>query len=413
MEERKVYGYRWVVLIVYMFITILTQLFWLNFVAVETFVEEHLGVTAMQVGWLALVYPLAHIIISIPSGMLIDRKGIRTSIGIGALLVGFFGLFRLLNPDSYTIILLSQIGIGAGTPFILNGITKVAITWFPVEEEATAVSLGTVALFLGMFVGLGITPMLLDSYGYHTMIQIFSVLGVLGTVIFFIFVKDKPPTPSRTTEVDTQIGDLKQWKSLGNILRIRDFVILSIVFLLGTGIFNGIATWFEKILSEMHGIGLADVGYVSGLLIIGAIIGCIVIPVISDKVMKRKPFCLLAVGGGGLGIAWLLFPAGLTMSMVNSFVLGFFLVSALPILMTLAVEYTGEEHAGISLAWLWMVGNLFALIVVPSMEFLRSETGKFIWPILLIVILITIGFILAFALREPELKVSPSAKDAR
>ncbi|MFA5079452.1 MAG: MFS transporter, partial [Dehalococcoidia bacterium] len=124
MTEQKVYGYRWVVLVIYMYASAVSQFFWLNFAAVETFMEKHLGITPMEGGWLALVFPLMSIIFSVPFGILIDRKGIRWGIGSGVLLLGLFGCLRLINVDSYLLLLISQIGAGAGTACILNGTTK-------------------------------------------------------------------------------------------------------------------------------------------------------------------------------------------------------------------------------------------------------------------------------------------------
>jgi len=403
MTEQKVYGYRWVVLVVYMFASAVSQFFWLNFAAVETFMEERLGITPMEGGWLALVFPLMSIIFSIPFGILIDRKGIRWGIGSGVLLLGIFGCLRLINPDTYLLLLISQIGAGAGTACILNGTTKIAVTWFPEKEEATAVSLGTVAMFLGMMIGLGVTPMLLTDLGYFNMLLTYSLLGVLAVVLFFVLVKERPPTPARLTAATTEFTDMKQWRGLRDILKMPSFVLLSIIFLIGTGCFNGIATWIEKFLNESHGIPLTEVGYVSGIMILGAIIGCIVMPLISDKLMKRKPFLFTALVGGVIFIVLMLFPFGFTGSLINSFLLGFFMISALPILMTLSVEYAGERYAGISLGWLWLLGNACAVAVVPAMEMLRDATGQFTLAMLLLAVLLIVAIILTFMLKEPRL----------
>ena len=105
MEKQKVYGYRWVVLIVYMYIAALTQLFWLNFASIDTFLEKRLDTSAMSIGWLALVFPLVYLFLSIPSGIIIDKKGFKFSVGIGAILTGLFAAIRLFNPYSYTLLL--------------------------------------------------------------------------------------------------------------------------------------------------------------------------------------------------------------------------------------------------------------------------------------------------------------------
>ena len=49
MVEHKIYRYRWVVLAIYMYIAALTQLYWLNFAAIETFIEDLLNIPASSV----------------------------------------------------------------------------------------------------------------------------------------------------------------------------------------------------------------------------------------------------------------------------------------------------------------------------------------------------------------------------
>src|SRR4030066_543864 len=249
--EYKSYRYRWVVLAVYMYISALTQLYWLNFAAIETFVEERFSIPPSTVMWFTLVFPLVQVLLSMPAGMVIDKKGFKYGVGMGALFTGIFATLRLVSPDSFTILLISQIGISIGQPFILNGITKLAITWFPQKEEATAVGLGSMALFIGMMIGLGATPALVQSLGYETMLIIYGAMGILGILLFFSLVKTNPATPPREIEVHQEITG---WQGIKHILKMRDFVILGFIALIGIGVFNGLATGLEKTLNKLKKI---------------------------------------------------------------------------------------------------------------------------------------------------------------
>src|SRR4030043_98094 len=243
------YRYRWVVLAIYMYISALTQLYWLNFAAIETFVEERFTIAASSVMWFTLVFPLVQVLLSMPAGVVIDRKGFKYGVGIGAVFTGVFAMLRLVNTDSFTVLLISQIGIAIGQPFVLNGVTKLVVTWFPQKEEATAVGLGSLALLVGMMVGLGATPALVQYLGFETMLLIYSVLGILGILLFFSLVKPHPATPPREVEVHQEITG---WQGIKHILKMRDFVILGFIALIGIGVFNGLATWLEKILGELN-----------------------------------------------------------------------------------------------------------------------------------------------------------------
>jgi MFS family permease len=394
----KSYRYRWVVLAVYMYISALTQLYWLNFAAIETFVEERFSIPASTVMWFTLVFPLVQVVLSMPAGMVIDRRGFKYGVGIGALFTGVFAMIRLVNTDSFTILLISQIGIAIGQPFVLNGVTKLVMTWFPQKEEGTAVGLGSLALLVGMMVGLGATPALVQFLGFETMLLIYGILGLLGILLFFLLVKPRPASPAREVEAQQEITG---WQRIRHILKMRDFVILGFIALIGIGVFNGLATWLEKILNELHQIPMTDAGLIAAILILSGIIGCIVIPMVSDRIMKRKPFLLLASAVGTVSILALMVAKGFASNMVNGIFLGFFLISALPIMLTMSAEITGARFAGISVGYLQLLGNAAAVAIVPIMESMRNATGQFIWPLAFVAALLAISFVLALVIREP------------
>lgn len=394
----KICRYRWVVLAIYMYVAALTQLYWLNFAAIDTFIEERFSIPASTVMWFTLVFPLVQVLLSMPAGMVIDRKGVKYGVGIGALLTGIFAMLRLVNADSFTVLLVCQIGIAVGQPFVLNGVTKLVVTWFPQKEEATAVGFGSLALFVGMMVGLGATPALVQFLGFETMLLIYGAMGVLGTLLFFSLVKARPPTPPRAVEVQQEITG---WQGVRYILKIRDFLILGFIALIGIGVFNGLATWLEKILNELHHIPMTSAGIISAILVLSGMVGCIIIPLLSDKMNRRKPFLLLAAAMGAVSIVGLMVPKGYGLNVVNGIVLGFFLISALPIMLTMSAEITGARFAGISVGYLQLLGNAAAVLIVPIMEFMRGVTGRYILPLAFIAGLLGIAFVLALVIREP------------
>jgi MFS family permease len=399
--EYKSYRYRWVVLAVYMYISALTQLYWLNFAAIETFVEERFSISASTVMWFTLVFPLVQVLLSLPAGMLIDKKGFKYGVGIGALFTGVFAMLRLVNTDSFTLLLISQIGIAIGQPFVLNGVTKLVVTWFPQKEEATAVGLGSLALLVGMMVGLGATPALVQNLGFERMLLIYGVLGLLGILLFFSLVRPRPATPPREVEAQQEITG---WQGIKHILKMRDFVILGFIAMIGIGVFNGLATWLEKILNELHKIPMTDAGLISAILVLSGIAGCIVIPMVSDRIRRRKPFLLLASAIGAVCIIALMVAKGFASNTVNGIFLGFFLISALPIMLTMSAEITGARFAGISVGYLQLLGNAAAVAIVPIMESMHGVTGQYILPLAFIAGLLGISFILALVIREPVAK---------
>ena len=176
---------------------------------------------------------------------IIDKYGIRIGVGIGAVLTGVFGLLRGLVITDYNLLLISQIGIAVGQPFILNAITKMAARWFPIEERATASGLGTLAMYIGILAGITLTPYLTLGSGISGMLYIYGVISVVAAVVFILVSKEGPPTaPCRPDQEERSLV----YDGLKNTLQTKDFNWLMVIFFIGLGVFNCVTTWIENIL---------------------------------------------------------------------------------------------------------------------------------------------------------------------
>ncbi len=170
------------------------QLLWITFAPITTDATGYYGVTDLQIGVLSMSFMIIYIVVSFPASWVIDTYGIRTGVGIGAVLTGVFGLSRGLVATNYDLLLLSQIGIAIGQPFLLNAITKLAARWFPIEERATASGLGTLAMYLGILIAMLLTPILTKGNGINGMLYIYGVISIIAAFIFLLLARERPPT---------------------------------------------------------------------------------------------------------------------------------------------------------------------------------------------------------------------------
>jgi len=189
MEQKsvKVYGYRWVVLLAFMFVVAINQLLWITFAPITTDAAHFYGVSDLSIGLLSMSFMIVFIIVSIPASWVIDTYGIRVGVGIGAVLTGIFGLLRGLAAPNYSLVFISQIIIAIGQPFILNAITTVAARWFPIKERATASGLGSLAMYVGIFLGLTLTPYLTIHYGISRMLIFYGIISLVPVISLIIF----------------------------------------------------------------------------------------------------------------------------------------------------------------------------------------------------------------------------------
>ncbi len=396
----KVYGYRWVVLLVFMFAAAVNQLLWITFAAITGEAARYYGVSDLSIGILSVSFMIVYIFVSIPASWAIDTYGIRVAVGIGAALTGVFGLLRGLLASDYNLVLVSQIGIAIGQPFILNALTKVAARWFPIQERATASGLGSLSIYLGIIVGLALTPYLTIQSGLGSMLVMYGIVAVIAAVAFLGLARERPPTPPCPPGQDERslvFDGLKQTLRKGN------FVLLLFVFFVGLGVFNAVTTWIEDIVRP-RGFSITQAGAIGGLMILGGIVGALVMPSLSDRFRKRVPFISLALAGAIPGLAGITYATSYWLLLASAFVMGFFLLSAGPIGFQYGAEVAYPAPEGTSNGLLLLMGQISGIAFIFGMDSFRSPgTGSMTPSLVVLIGLMVLSMLLCTRLRESTL----------
>lgn len=396
----RVYGYRWVMLLVFMLIILVNQMMWITFAPVTGEAVGHFGVSELEIGLLSMSFMVVFILVSFPASWVIDTFGVRVGVGIGAALTGVFGLMRGLVTPDYTLVLIAQIGIGIGQPFILNALTTVAARWFPVKDRATITGLGSLAMYLGIILGMVLTPFVVGNAGIDGMLVIYGIAALVSAVIFLVFAREKPATPPCPPEMEERslvLDGLKQ------TLRRRDFILLLIVFSVGLGAFNSVSTWIEEILRP-RGFTMEQAGIAGGLMVFAGVVGAVVMPMLSDRVRKRVPFLILALVGTIPGLVGIAFAPSYGLLLASAFLMGFFLLSAGPIGFQYGAEITHPAPEGTSNGMLLLVGQISGIVFILGMDSFRSPVdGSMSLSLIVIIALLAVSLLLTLALKEPKI----------
>lgn len=396
MENVRLYGYRWVVLGAFAVINALVQLNWIAFAPVTGDAATFYGVDELQIGLLSMSFMVVFIALSIPASYIIDTYGIRVGIGIGAVLTGVFGLTRGLFADDYTVVLVSQIGLAAGQPFIMNAITKVGARWFPIHERATAAAVPSLAQFIGIIVAMAATPYLVARYTIPGMLFAYGVASAAGAVLTVVLVRERPATPPSLVDTDERF---RVFAGIKYIFKQRDMLILLALFFVGLGMFNAISTWIEQIVAP-RGFGPEQAGIVGAVMVVGGIAGAGILPVLSDRRRRRKPFLVLAVTGMAPGLLGLAFAADYRVLLASSFVFGFFLMSAYPVGFQYSAEVSYPAPESTAQGLIVMAGQLSGILFILGMDAFKSPTGSMANSMLLFIGLTVLVIVATGFLRE-------------
>lgn len=395
--EFRVYGYRWVMLSVYMLAIAVNQIMWITFTPITKDAAAFFGVTDLQIGLLSMSFMIVYLIVSIPASWIIDTYGIRAGVGAGVVLTGVFGLLRGIFASDYNLLLIFQIGIAVGQPFLLNSITKVASRWFPVSERATASGLGTLAMYFGILLGMSLTPFLVNGRNIDGMLKLYGMVSMATAIIFFILARERPVTPPCRPDQEERALAIDGMRLL---FRNRDFLWLMLIFFIGLGVFNSVTTWIENILSP-RGFSAEQAGITGGLMILGGVVGALIMPILSDRFRKRVPFIQLALAGATISLAGVTFTGNYTLLLVSAAAFGFFLLSSGPIGFQYGAEVTFPVSEGTSNGFLLLMGQVSGIAFIFGMDWFKSPvTGSMTMPLSVLCILMLISYFLSSRLKE-------------
>jgi predicted MFS family arabinose efflux permease len=327
-----------------------TQLLWLTYAPITTQAHRAMGVSEGAVGDLAAIFPLMYVILALPSGRWLDAR-FAAALSTGAILTGTGALVRLVGPTSYGWAFAGQCFVAAGQPLVLNAITKTAARYFPPTERAMAIAAGSAALFVGVLAAVLSGRPLFDAGGLGLLVWIQAGLTAIAAGWVIAAVR-APATFAADASVAVTLGWLK-----GD----RFMWLLGGLLFIGMGEFNAVATWLESILDHF---GRGDAaGYLIAIMTGAGILGAAVLPSTVAARSRRRAALLAAVSVTVLAFAAIAIGHNAALIGCVLFVEGFFLLSALPIVLDWSELHAGAERAGAAVGFLLLAGNLGGVVL--------------------------------------------------
>lgn len=391
--------YRWVVLGIYMLVTAMSQITWMTFAPIaRDAAAVYAGGNVDMIDLLAILAMISWLPLCLPAAWCIDNWGLKWGTAIGVILTGVCGFMRIFAP-TYGWLLVCMIGCAAAQPFVLSAFTKLAGNWFPEKEEALASGLLTMSIFIGLTVVLFAPGFILAHYrgagsvreGIEVILTAYGTVALASAILFFLFFKDKPLVPPNPIAAEKKVTMTIGLKSL---FKNKDFIYLMVMFFIGLGAFNAILTEIDNIFKNraLNFDSTLAPGIVGGLIVVGGIFGAVIISALSDKYHKRKLFLILAAGTAIPLTLLLQFLSSIVPLAICGFVFGFFLIPALPVGLTYAVEKTHPVPEATSNGILMLSGQISGIPIVLGFH------------MTLITVLFCVALVAAFLLKEIEPK---------
>ncbi|GFU32113.1 feline leukemia virus subgroup C receptor-related protein 1 [Trichonephila clavipes] len=346
-----------------------------------------------DINWTCVVYMVVFLPLVFPVMYLMDKKGLKVTLIIGAVLncLGSWVQCFSFSPDRYIVIMACQTIYAFGQVFVLSLPPFIAGVWFGAAEVGLACAMGVFGNQLGIALGFIIPPSIMtnDCTDKVDISYELSVIGypmaAINTVILIVivfFFQEKPnafPSIAQATknssETETDYG-----KSLKKLFCDTPFVLL----LLGYGLLTGTYFAMSTIMNEMVLIHFpgeeVDAGWMGAIMVFAGMIGSIILGALLDKTHKFKSISLVMFVLSFflmVGYTFLIQLERIWIQFLFFTLLGFIMTGYLPAGFDFGAEITYPEPEAMSASLLNASTQIFSIILTNISSPLLQAYGDF------------------------------------
>ncbi|MEM0330740.1 MAG: MFS transporter [Archaeoglobaceae archaeon] len=334
----------------FILITFASQSIWVTFSPVLSNVAEELGVQTALVGYLAVLYPLFFLILTIPSGILLDRN-FRFWLTFGSVATFLGGTLRLLMPYSYAWLFSCQLFAAIGQPFLLNGFVPFASRLYE-KKRALMISIMSLSMYLGTIFALATGYYLYTAGGVEMLIVPSAIISIAGILLFLAGI--------------LLIG--QDLSATGFAFKIRDVVgkrdlwFLGCILGLGVAVFDNLATWLQPALETVN-LG-RYAGEAVALTILVGLGGITFIPSVVSKLEARTIYlrCIIPV----VTAFFLILSSYHEVYVLYSFlaISGFLMIPAYSLIMDWIGRFHGKEVHGSATGFVGFISRIISVALM-------------------------------------------------
>ena len=364
--------------------------------------NQDLGLTATQFGWGAGILFAGYCLFEMPSNLAMYTVGARRWLtrimvtwGLAAAGTAF-----VQGPTSFYVL---RFLLGVAEAGFFPGVTFLLAAWFPAQYRVRVLAFFMLGVPISSIVAGPVSVWLLQldgllgMHGWQWMFLVQGLPAVLIGLVLLAKLRDHPKDADWLTqeERDELLRMLNEEprhqpkKALWAALKDGRVLLLAATqfgFVLGS---YGIGIWLPQI-RKQHGLSTVDIGYLSTVPYIAAVVGMMVWARIVDQSGKKVMHLMLACLLGAFGLAASTFSSGLTAELFGISVAVLAVSSACAIFWTIPTRFlTGVAAAG-GLAFINSIGTMGGFVGPYMVGAIRDSTGSFsagIWAMSALLVL--------------------------
>lgn len=271
---------------------ILTGVYAFNFidrqilVILQEPIKADLNLSDTQLGLLTgFAFALLYVVLGLPIARYADKNNRKNVVSISLVVWSAMTAFSGMA-QNFVQLLLARVGVGVGEAGGSPPAHSIISDYFEPEKRATALSIYSTGVYIGIFLGFLIGGIIAENYGWRMALYALGIPGILYAVLVWFTIKE--PIKGR---MDATI-DIEKELSFGEVVKIlvqkKTFIFLSLAT--GFQAFGnyGVGNWLAPFLGRIHGMDVATIGITLGIIAaVGGGLGTFGGGYFTDKMRKN------------------------------------------------------------------------------------------------------------------------------
>jgi MFS family permease len=232
------------------------------------------GISAVMFGFLSSAYNWTYAALQIPSGLLLDRFGVRR-VGVISTLLWSIASFAAAISTGIAGLFAARFLLGIGEAPTFPGNSKATGYWFPKAERSLATASFDAMAKLASAVGVPILGLILLHFGWRWNFAATGFISLLYFALFYAYYQN-PSQDRKLTDREREFilrggaqpedrGQAGRGAPLGYLLRQRRVWGITLGFAPYNYVFYLLLTWLPNYLEVTHHIDLARSAFYTGI----------------------------------------------------------------------------------------------------------------------------------------------------
>ena len=158
------------------------------------------GISAVMFGFLSSAYNWPYMLLQLPSGLLLDRFGVRR-VGIISTFIWTLASFAAASSIGVVSLFGARILLGIGEAPTFPGTAKATAYWFPKDERSLATATFDSMAKFSSAVGIPLLGLVLLHFDWRANFALTGIISVIYLVLFFAFYRN-PSADSKLSQVE-------------------------------------------------------------------------------------------------------------------------------------------------------------------------------------------------------------------